>query len=119
MGRKGPYRDSGDVKKSDEKQYRWVWLGESTGIDEIIYYMFNPNMIVEPPRAVYPVAIGVDYGQMNATTYEAWGLDVAKKNSEGLKNTIILEEMKVNRNPHQSMRQTLKNTLKNCRKNME
>ena len=49
------------LKKSDEKQYRWVWLGESTGIDEIIYYMFNQNMIVEPPRAVYPVAIGVDY----------------------------------------------------------
>lgn len=73
------------LKESDEKQYRWVWLGESTGIDEIIYYMFNQNMIVEPPRAVYPVAIGVDYGQMNATTYEAWGLDVAKKKFRGLK----------------------------------
>lgn len=59
------------LKETDLKQYRWVWLGESVGIDELIYYMFSQAMIKEPEREKYPIGIGVDYGQMNATTYEA------------------------------------------------
>ena len=30
-----------EMKKSDPKMYRWVWLGESTGVDELIYYIFG------------------------------------------------------------------------------
>lgn len=30
-----------EMKKSDPKMYRWVWLGESTGVDELIYYMLG------------------------------------------------------------------------------
>lgn len=28
------------MKKADPKMYRWVWLGEAIGVDELIYYMF-------------------------------------------------------------------------------
>ena len=27
--------------KSDERMYKWIWLGISIGLDEIIYYMFD------------------------------------------------------------------------------
>ena len=29
-----------EMEKNDPKMYRWVWLGESTGVDDLIYYMF-------------------------------------------------------------------------------
>ena len=73
------------LKETDLKQYRWVWLGESVGIDELIYYMFSQAMIKEPEREKYPIGIGVDYGQMNATTYEAFGLDKSNRKFKGLK----------------------------------
>ena len=69
----------------DFKQYRWVWLGESTGIDELIYYMFSQRHIWEkPPNDRYVIGIGGDYGQQNATTFEAFGLDTAGKKLKGL-----------------------------------
>lgn len=73
------------LKAVDEKQYNWIWLGQCVGIEEIIYYMFKQDMIVQPQRAAYPIAIGIDYGQMNATTYQAFGLDKSKKKFRGLK----------------------------------
>lgn len=73
------------LKAVDEKQYNWIWLGQCVGIEEIIYYMFKQDMIVQPQRAAYPIAIGIDYGQMNATTYQAFGLDESKKKFRGLK----------------------------------
>lgn len=73
------------LKAVDEKQYNWIWLGQCVGIEEIIYYMFKQDMIVQPQRATYPIAIGIDYGQMNATTYQAFGLDKSKKKFRGLK----------------------------------
>lgn len=73
------------LKAVDEKQYNWIWLGQCVGIEEIIYYMFKQDMIVQPQRAAYPIAIGIDYGQMNATTYQAFGLDNSKKKFRGLK----------------------------------
>lgn len=72
------------LKAVDEKQYNWIWLGQCVGIEEIIYYMFKQDMIVQPQRAAYPIAIGIDYGQMNATTYQAFGLDKSKKKFRGL-----------------------------------
>ena len=27
------------LRETDERQYRWVWLGDSIGVDEVIYYM--------------------------------------------------------------------------------
>ena len=69
----------------DEKQYRWVWLGQCIGVDEVIYYMFNDRHVSEPEAVKYDlIGIGVDYGQQNATTYQAAGLNVAKRKLEGL-----------------------------------
>ena len=63
----------------DPKQYEWLWLGLSTGIEELIYYMFNESVHVKEPseeeiKSIDSLYIGVDYGQMNATTYQCFGL---------------------------------------------
>lgn len=72
------------LKEIDHKQYRWLWLGEPIGIDELIYYMFTPDHIRKPEGSGYAIFIGADYGQMNATTYQAFGLDISKRRMIGL-----------------------------------
>lgn len=61
----------------DEKQYRWVWLGQSTGVDELVYYMFSDKHKCRPEggKRYDVIGIGGDYGQQNATTYQAFGID--------------------------------------------
>lgn len=64
------------MKQTDEKQYRWVWLGQSVGVDEVIYYMFSDRHKARPDKDHYRIiGIGGDYGQQNATTFQAFGLD--------------------------------------------
>ncbi|MCI8374906.1 MAG: PBSX family phage terminase large subunit [Lachnospiraceae bacterium] len=75
------------LEKVDERQYRWVWLGDSIGVDEVIYYMFGERHIKRLPAKVYRfpiIAIGGDYGQQNATTFQAAGLDMANRKLRGL-----------------------------------
>lgn len=73
------------MKKLDEKQYRWVWGGESIGVDELIYYMFSDRHKSRPTQKKYQlIGIGVDYGQQNATTYQPFGLDIYHKKLEGI-----------------------------------
>ena len=75
------------MKVADYKMYRWVWLGESVGIDDLIYYMFDPNRHVKNPKKdqmISIIGIGVDYGQMNPTTFQACGLDFTDKKLVGL-----------------------------------
>ena len=69
------------LKQSDLAMYNWIWLGLCIGIDELIYYMFSVRHVQEAPvdkqgKPISPdlVGIGVDYGQMNATTYQAFGV---------------------------------------------
>ena len=69
------------LKQTDLKMYNWLWLGLCIGIDELIYYMFSDKHVQEAPvdkngKPVSPdlVGIGVDYGQMNATVYQAFGV---------------------------------------------
>lgn len=70
------------LKASDEKLYNWVWLGLCIGVDELIYYMFDKlKHIKEPPKhqngQIIPpdiIGVGVDYGQQNATTFQAGGV---------------------------------------------
>ena len=65
------------LKETDFKLYRWVWLGECIGVDDLIYYMFNKNHRREPEAMYYKlIGIGVDYGQQNATTFQAGGLNI-------------------------------------------
>lgn len=66
----------------DEKLYNWTWLGLSTGIEELIYYMFSGGTHVYyadlPPEEKYrmgEIGIGIDYGQKNPTAFEAFGID--------------------------------------------
>ena len=77
------------LKDVDERMYRWVWLGEAVGIDDAIYYMFRPEVHTAdapvPYKDRFPIiAIGGDYGQQNATTFQAAGLDLANKKLRGL-----------------------------------
>lgn len=73
------------LKETDFRLYRWVWLGECIGVDDLIYYMFNDNHRHEPEAKHYKlIGIGVDYGQQNATTYQAGGVNINKRKLEGL-----------------------------------
>ena len=79
------------LKQSDPKMYNWLWLGQCIGIDELIYYMFADRHVQLPPvdkndKPLVPdiVAIGVDYGQQNATTFQAFGLYSSLKRLAGL-----------------------------------
>lgn len=77
------------LKKLDEKLYNWLWLGICTGIDELIYYMFDEEKHVkelteENIDHMNHLYIGVDYGQMNATTYECFGIDEYDKIVRGV-----------------------------------
>lgn len=72
------------LKKLDEKQYKWLWLGQTIGIDELIYYMFSEEKHVKEPtedeiNSIEELYIGVDYGQMNATAFECFGLSYKSK----------------------------------------
>lgn len=45
--------DSAEVmRQADEKQYRWVWLGQSIGVDEVIYYMFSDRHKAKPEKVI-------------------------------------------------------------------
>lgn len=73
------------MKELDLKMYRWIWLGESIGVDDLIYYMFGPKNTKKPDRNKYQIiGIGVDYGQQNATTYLPFGLNTDKMTLDGL-----------------------------------
>lgn len=74
------------LRKLDERQWRWLWLGQPIGVDELIYYMFDPVRHVQlPALAAYGrIVVGVDYGQMNATTFQAFGLNTETHSLDGL-----------------------------------
>lgn len=70
------------MKKADMKMYRWTWLGEAIGIDDLIYYMFDRDthvyigkLAADAKAEMGEIGIGIDYGQQNATTFEAFGVD--------------------------------------------
>jgi len=75
------------MEETDQKMYRWVWLGESVGIDDLIYYMYgNKNRYKPPDGTRYRlIGIGIDYGQQNATTFQPFALNLEKRRLEGLK----------------------------------
>ena len=73
------------LRETDFKLYRWVWLGECIGVDDLIYYMFSENHQKESEAKHFKlIGIGVDYGQQNATTYQAAGVNINTKRLEGL-----------------------------------
>lgn len=77
------------LKQLDEKMYNWIWLGLCTGIEEVIYYMFRETEHIrettkEILKGIQWLFIGVDYGQMNATTFQCFGLDYINKCIQGI-----------------------------------
>lgn len=77
-----------ETKRQDEDYYNWLWLGQSVGVDEIIYYMFNEDKHVNEYKGepLYNIGIGVDYGQMNATTFNAFGINANTNKLQGIKS---------------------------------
>lgn len=82
-----------EMKLSDQKMYRWTWLGEPTGVDDLIYYMFDETVHIydaesmeeEEDAKIGEIGIGVDYGQQNPTTFEAFGIDYERQIFRGIK----------------------------------
>lgn len=74
------------MEKIDQKRYRWIWLGESVGVDELIYYMFSEGCKEKPEkdRVYQRVIVGGDYGQQNATTFQYFGMDDHNRKMQGL-----------------------------------
>ncbi|MBS6676910.1 MAG: PBSX family phage terminase large subunit [Clostridiales bacterium] len=80
------------MKRLDEKQYNWIWLGLPTGVDDLIYYMFSTEKHLynaedypdEEKKSIGEIGIGVDYGQKNPTVYEAFGIDYQRQVLRGL-----------------------------------
>ena len=80
------------LREIDPKQYEWVWLGKCIGIEDVIYYMFDPEKHLyrfadypeDAKRRIGEIGIGVDYGQMNATTFEAFGIDYEAQKFRGI-----------------------------------
>ena len=80
------------LREIDTKQYEWVWLGKCIGIEDVIYYMFNAEKHLyrfadypeDAKRRIGEIGIGVDYGQMNATTFEAFGIDYEIQKLRGI-----------------------------------
>lgn len=70
----------------DPEMYKWVWLGLSTGLAEVVYYMFKKDHEIKAAsyKDLIHVGISVDYGQLNATTFQAFGLNQAKMRIEGI-----------------------------------
>ena len=77
------------LEKLDPKMYKWLWLGLCIGIDELIYYMFSEEKHIRECtednfKNMKNLFIGCDYGQMNATTYQAFGIDYKDKCIRGV-----------------------------------
>lgn len=79
------------MKNSDFRMYRWTWLGEPVGIDDLIYYMFDSKVHVykgtitaDEKAEMGEIGIGIDYGQQNPTTFEAFGVDYRAQVLRGL-----------------------------------
>lgn len=75
------------MKMMDEIMYNWVWLGLCTGLSEVIYYMFKKNKHVidnADYKKLIHVGIAIDYGQLNATVFESFGVNVEKLRVEGI-----------------------------------
>lgn len=82
-------QEAENMKAADEKMYEWLWLGLCTGLDELVYYMFNEDIHVkeltkEDIKNIRFIVCGVDYGQMNATTYQFFGMDFKNKCIRGI-----------------------------------
>lgn len=74
-----------DIKKVNENYYRWLYLGEIIGVGGLVYSNFDISKHVMKNSGKYSrVGIAVDYGQMNATTFQCFALDIEDKSIKGI-----------------------------------
>lgn len=74
------------MKNANEVLYNWLWLGLCVGTPETVYYMFKESMISKNDdfTKLIHVGISIDYGQLNATTYQAFGMNTEKLEVQGI-----------------------------------
>lgn len=75
------------MKTVDEQMYNWIWLGISTGLAEVVYYMFDEKRHISDDfdfKSLIHIGITIDYGHLNATTFQALGLDQDKMILQGI-----------------------------------
>lgn len=77
-----------ETKRADYDYYKWLWLGESIGLNDNIYYMFDEkkHVVDYTGQKLQHLGIGVDYGHMNATVFNAFGIDMKKKAIQGVRS---------------------------------
>lgn len=77
-----------ETKRVDEEYYNWLWLGQSIGVKDVIFHMFDRKRHIADyeGQRLQNIVIGVDYGQMNATTFNAIGFDLKANRFHGIKN---------------------------------
>lgn len=77
-----------ETKRMDEEYYNWLWLGESVGVKDVIFHMFDrsQHIVDYKKERLQNIVIGVDYGQMNATTFNAIGFDLKSNRFHAIKN---------------------------------
>lgn len=75
-----------ETKRIDEEYYNWLWLGQSVGLKDVIYYMFDEekHVVKYEGQRLQNIGIGVDYGQKNATVFNAFGIDFKNKRLQGI-----------------------------------
>lgn len=85
-----------------------------TGLAEVVYYMFKKDHEIE--KASYEdlihIGIGIDYGQLNATTFQAFGLNQSKMRVEGLPEYYHSGEKVAIRSRRVNTPKILKNIMK-------
>lgn len=83
---KATIRAALETKRIDEDYYNWLWLGQCVGVKDVIFYMFDEKEHVIKYEGQYltNIGIGVDYGQKNATTFNAFGIDIKEKRLQGI-----------------------------------
>ena len=75
-----------ETKRIDEEYYNWLWLGMSVGVKDVIYHMFDEVNHVTPyqRQSLQHIGVGIDYGTMNPTTFNAYGIDKVNKRVQGI-----------------------------------
>ena len=65
-----------EMLKSDERMYKWIWLGISIGLDEIIYYMFdkeshilNRDLTDNEKNKIDRIDAAVDYWSIKCNSF--------------------------------------------------
>ncbi len=110
------------MKAVDPKMYRWTWLGESVGVDELIYYMFSDRHRRQTGRGARAMNGHVyRWGTMASRTQRPIRPAVSTNISVvwmAYRSITIRAGKPESRNHHQSMRLILQTSWNPCKRHM-